>query len=102
MSAQHFLRMERPGLGAFPVFDRDAAALARASRARDAFQARLVDTFRAHLEGAGAEPSDADLRTFALLVAAEHQLEQKVAAASGGSAARASDDIRLPTPGERS
>lgn len=78
MSAQRFLRADRPTLGAFPVFDRDAAALARAARARCAFQDRLVDTFRTYLEGAGSEPTDSDLRIFALLVATEHQLEQRL------------------------
>ena len=98
MSARAFLRVQGPGAGALPVFNRDAAALARAARARGAYQARLVDTFRAHLEGRGAEPSDADLRTFALLVAAEHQLEQK--AAGGVPACLDSDDISLhATPG---
>lgn len=78
MSAQHFLRVDRPTLGAFPVFNRDAAALARAARARCAFQDRLVDSFRRYLEGVGAEPTDSDLRTFALLVAAERELEQRL------------------------
>ena len=76
MSAQHYLKVDRAPLGAFPPFDRNAAALARARRARQVFQDRLVDTFRGYLEGVGAEPSDSDLRTFALLAAAEYQLEE--------------------------
>ena len=79
MSAQHFLRVEHPRLGAIPAFNRDAAALARATRARLAFQARLVDTFRASLQGDGAEPSDSALRTFAGLAEEEHRLEQRLA-----------------------
>jgi hypothetical protein len=82
MSAQHFLRVDRSTIGTLPVFNRDAAALARARRARSAFQDRLTDAFGAHLRGAGAEPSDSDLRTFALLVAAEHQLEGRLIATS--------------------
>lgn len=58
-------------------------ALARATRAREAFQARLVSSFHAHLDGFGPEPSDADLRTFALLAATEHRLEQHLAEARG-------------------
>lgn len=94
MSAQHFLRVERPRLGAIPAFNRDAAALARATRARAAFQLRLVDTFRTYLAGAGSEPTDAELRTFALLAAEEHRLEQRVATSAGRSAAGATHDVR--------
>lgn len=97
MSAQHFLRVERPRLGAIPAFNRDAAALARATRARAAFQLRLVDTFRAYLAGDGSEPSDADLRTFARLAAEEHRLEQRLADASGRSLAGATDAVH-PEP----
>lgn len=78
MSAQHFLRVDRPILGALPVSNRDAAALARAARARCAFQDRLLGTFRRNVEGVGAEPTDSDLRTFASLVAAEHELKQRL------------------------
>lgn len=83
MPSQHFLKVERPVLGTFRLrggvaFDREAAELARATRARNAFQSRLVDTFRMHLEG-GPEPSDADLQMFARLAAAEHALERQLA-----------------------
>ncbi|MGJ7519371.1 hypothetical protein ACSFA0_02600 [Variovorax sp. LT1P1] len=94
MSAQHFLRVEHPKLGAIPAFNRDAAALARATRARLAFQARLVDTFRAHLEGAGSEPSDSALRTFAVLAAEEHRLEQRLADAADRSATGPTEPVR--------
>jgi hypothetical protein len=97
MSAQHFLRVERPKLGAMPAFNRDAAALARATRARAAYQLRLVDTFRAYLAGEGSEPSDADLRTFAQLAAEEHRLEQRLADASGRSVAGPTD-AAYPAP----
>lgn len=97
MSAQHFLRVERPRLGAIPAFNRDAAALARATRTRAAFQLRLVDTFRAYLAGGGAEPSDSELRTFAQLAAEEHRLEQRLADASGRSLAGAIDAVH-PEP----
>ncbi|MGJ7493096.1 hypothetical protein [Variovorax sp. ZT4R33] len=60
-----------------------ANALARATRAREAFQARLASSFRAHLDGLAPEPSDAELRTFALLAATEHRLEQHLAEARG-------------------
>ena len=93
MSAQHFLRVERPKLGALPAFNRDAAALARATRARAAFQLRLVDTFRSHLGGEGPEPSDWALRTFALLAAEEHRLEQRVAEATHRSVARPAQPV---------
>ena len=93
MSAQHFLRVERPKLGAIPAFNRDAAALARATRARAAFQLRLVDTFRTYLAGDGAEPSDSELRTFALLAAEEHRLEQRLADAAGRSVAAPTDAV---------
>jgi hypothetical protein len=76
MSAQHASRLDHPAV--FPAFNRDAAALARARRAREAFQARLVESFDNFLRGSGKDPSDSDLRTFALLAAAEHQLEQRV------------------------
>ncbi|MGJ7485416.1 hypothetical protein ACSFA2_09160 [Variovorax sp. LT2P21] len=94
MSAQHFLRVERPRLGAIPAFNRDAAALARATRARAAFQSRLVDTFRTYLEGDGAEPSDSALRTFALLAAEEHRLEQRLAGVSDRSTAGPTQAVR--------
>ncbi|MDM0121643.1 hypothetical protein [Variovorax arabinosiphilus] len=93
MSAQHFLRVDRPRLGAIPAFNRDAAALARATRARAAFQLRLVDTFRAYLAGDGSEPSDADLRTFARLAAEEHRLEQRLADASSRGVAGPTQDV---------
>jgi hypothetical protein len=94
MSAQHFLRVERPKLGAIPAFNRDAAALARATRARAAFQLRLVDTFRTYLEGEGPEPSDSALRTFALLAAEEHRLEQRLANAAVRSVAGPTHEVR--------
>lgn len=94
MSAQHFLRVERPKLGAIPAFNRDAAALARATRARAAFQLRLVDTFRSYLEGDGSEPSDSELRTFALLAAEEHRLEQRLAEVSVRSVAGPTHEVR--------
>ena len=93
MSAQHFLRVERPKLGAIPAVNRDAAALARATRARTAFQLRLVDTFRTYLAGDGSEPSDSELRTFALLAAEEHRLEQRLADAAGRSVAAPTDAV---------
>lgn len=94
MSAQHFLRVERPRLGAIPAFNRDAAALARATRARAAFQLRLVDTFRTYLEGEGPEPSDSALRTFALLAAEEHRLEQRLTNAAVRSVAGPTHEVR--------
>lgn len=111
MSVQHFLRVDRPTLGAFLFSNRNAPALARAAGARRhaladaqsdhggggasllggeiaeedgeehtarcAFHDRLVDTFRGYLEGVGADPTDTDLRTFALLVAEDPELQQR-------------------------
>lgn len=77
MSAQSFSGVDRHA-EVLPAFNRDAAALARAKRARVAFQARLVERFSNFLRGSGREPSDSDLRMFALLAAAEHQLERRL------------------------
>lgn len=76
MSAQHLLQLDCPAVPT--AFNRDAAALARAKRARLAFQARLAENFGDFLRGSGKDPSDSDLRTFALLAAAEHQLERRL------------------------
>lgn len=81
MSTQYFLRVDREGLRVLPAFNRDAAALARAKRARAAFQARLVETFGGYLAGECSEPGDADLHMFALLAAAEYRLERRLVGA---------------------
>ena len=64
---------------------RDAGALqARkawmaAVRVRKAVQARIVEAFRRHLEGAGPGPSDEDLLMFARLAVAEQRLMRRTA-----------------------
>lgn len=91
MSAHSFFPVDRRA-GVRPAFNRDAAALARAKRSREAFQARLVERFGNFLRGSGQEPSDSDLRTFALLASAEHQLEQRLIGTSSKGAEEVTSD----------
>ena len=55
--------------------------LAAVVRARRALQQRIIDLMRQHTEACGPEPSDAQLRLFAKLVAAQERLGREVAAA---------------------
>jgi len=50
-----------------------------AMRVRKAVQARIVEAFRRHLEGAGPGPSDEDLLMFARLAIAEQRLMRRAA-----------------------
>jgi hypothetical protein len=50
-----------------------------AMRVRKAVQARIVEAFRRHLEGAGPGPSDEDLLMFARLAVAEQRLMHRAA-----------------------
>ena len=49
-------------------------AWAAMSQARKSLQARIVMAFRQHIEGTGPGPSEGQLRMFAKLAVAEHQL----------------------------
>ena len=91
MSAHVVVPVDRPA-DARPAFNRDAAALARAKRSRQAFQARLAERFGNLLRGSGHEPSDSDLRMFALLASEEHQLEQRLVGTSSKVAQEATND----------
>lgn len=94
MSAHGFFPVDRHA-GVRPAFNRDAAALARAKRSREAFQARLVERFGNFLRGSGPEPSDSDLRTFALLASAEHQLERRLVGTSNKGAEEATTNASV-------
>lgn len=105
MSLPSLLQAERPTGEGFllqprsmpaPRFaSREADALGRAVRARQAFQERLVAMFNEHINGLGPEPSDSDLRVFALLAAAEQRLEQNLAIARGCPDGDLSEDDAL-------
>ena len=94
MSAQVFFPLVR-NAGLRRAFNRDAAALARANRSREAFQVRLVERFGNFLRGSGQEPSDSDLRMFALLASAEHQLERRLVGTRNKGAEEATTDGRV-------
>lgn len=64
---------------------RERIDLAVATRAMRAVRARIVDSFRRHLRGAGAGPKDEDLRAFAKLAVAEQRLRRR------GAVTRSSD-----------
>ena len=59
-----------------PVQATAACAAVTAARLREAAQARIVRSFRAHLAG-GPEPSDEELALFAHLAVAELRLQRR-------------------------
>ena len=64
--------MNRPS----PVPATAACAAVTATRLREAAQARIVSSFRAHLAG-GPEPSDEEVALFAHLAVAELRLQRR-------------------------
>lgn len=79
MSTTRFVRGSSRPTGQDAEAQRARDAWRAAMRVRKAVQARIVEAFRRHLEGAGPGPSDEDLLMFARLAVAEQRLMRRAA-----------------------
>lgn len=79
MTATRFVRGPSRPAGEHTEARQARNAWRAAMRVRLAVQARIVEAFRRHLEGAGPGPSDEDLLMFARLAVAEQRLLRRTA-----------------------